>query len=334
MNLETSYLGLKLKNPFMPGASPLTSNLDTMRYLEDAGVSAIVLHSLFEEQIQMEENAFSCHATSHRGAYAEASDGVFPNFSDFVFDTEHYLEHVRLAKEAVELPVIGSLNGVTHGGWERYSRLIEEAGADALELNFYDLPTDPSVTAADMETRYIEVLKSIRSMIKIPIAVKLSPFFSSLPNFATQLTAAGADGVVLFNRLYQPNIDIEELQINATLELSSPTELALRLRWLAILEPHFKGSLAVAGGVHSVEDAIKALMAGASVVQIVSAVIKNGPSFFRKIEKGVTEWLIEHEYTSLEQLRGSMSLRTCPDPTAFSRTNYMKILRGWKTFAN
>jgi dihydroorotate dehydrogenase (fumarate) len=331
VNLQVNYLGMTLRTPFMPGASPLTDSFDMIRRLEDAGASAIVLRSLFEEQIEMEENAFLHHAESHRGAYAEASEGLLPtSFHDFAFDTEHYLEHLRKVKAAVKTPVIASLNGVTHGGWEKYSRMMEQAGADAIELNFYDLPTDPAETSAQMESRYVEILKGVRALVKVPIAVKLSPFFSSLPNFARQLTDAGASGIILFNRLYQPDIDTEELKITSALSLSNSSELALRLRWLAILEPHFKGSLAVSGGVHSSLDAIKALMTGASAVQMVSAIIKNGPGVITQIENEVRTWLVEHEYESLEQLRGSMSLRTCPNPSAFSRTNYMKVLHGWK----
>jgi dihydroorotate dehydrogenase (fumarate) len=206
---------------------------------------------------------------------------------------------------------------------------MKKANTDALELNFYDLPTDPEETASQVESRYIDVLRSIRGMIKIPIAVKLSPFFSSLPDFARRLSEAGANGVILFNRLYQPDIDIEELQIHSTLHLSNSSELALRLRWLAILEPHFKGSLAVSGGVHTTVDAIKAIMTGASAVQVVSALLEKGPSHLKAMIDELTRWLIDHDYESITQLRGSMSLRTSPDPSAFSRTSYMKILRGW-----
>ncbi|MCM2277626.1 MAG: dihydroorotate dehydrogenase-like protein [Oligoflexia bacterium] len=328
MKLTTRYLGLELKNPLLSGASPFTDRIDGIRRLEDAGASAIVLRSLFEEQIAMEENAYFRHATAHAGAYAEASEGLFP-FQDFAFDTERYLEHLRQAKKATGIPVIGSLNGITHGGWERYSKLIEEAGADALELNFYELPTHPNETAAQVEGRYLEILKAIRAMVRIPIAVKLSPFFSSLPNFAQQLAAAGADGLVLFNRLYQPDIDTEALQAAPTLKLSDSSELPLRLRCLAILEPHFRGSLAVSGGVHTSQDAIKALMTGATGVQVVSALLQQGPSVFTKLAAEIAQWLTSHEYESLEQLRGSMSLRRCPDPDAFTRGNYMKILHGW-----
>lgn len=329
MKLDVNYLGLKLKNPLMTGASPLTDNLDYIKKFEDAGASAITLRSLFEEQIQMEERAFHFHVASHADSSAEASSGFLPHFTDFAFDSEHYLEHIRKIKSMVGVPVIGSLNGITHGGWESYSKLIEQAGADALELNFYDLPTQPTHSCAEVEARYIEILKSIRSQVKIPLSVKLSPFFSSLPHFVMQLYAAGANGIVLFNRLYQPDIDIENLKTIPSLYLSDSSELALRLRWLAILEPHFKGSMAVAGGVHSTVDVIKSLMAGATTAQMVSAIMKQGPSLFTKIESELKQWLEEHEYESISQLRGSMSLRTCPDPSAFGRTNYMKILHGW-----
>ena len=329
MKLDVTYLGLKLKSPLMTGASPLTDHLDYSKKLEDAGAAAIVLRSLFEEQIQMEERAFHYHVESHSHSFAESASGFFPSFTDFAFDCDHYLEHVRKTKEAVNVPVIASLNGITAGGWESYSRRIEEAGADALELNFYDLPADPTHSCADVEARYIEILKDIRKLVKIPLSVKLSPFFSSLPHFARQLAEAGANGLVLFNRLYQPDIDIEKLEARPYLHFSDSNELALRLRWLAILEPHNHGSLAAAGGVHTSVDVIKALMAGATTVQMVSALMKNGPSLITQVESELRKWLLEHEYESLEQLRGSMSLRHCPDPSAFGRSNYMKTLHGW-----
>lgn len=333
MNLSVDYLGLKLKSPLVLGASPLTDRVDLVRKFEDGGASALVLRSLFEEQIRMEERAYHHHVASHTDTSAESATGFLPNFSDFTFDSDSYLEHIQKVKSAVSIPVIGSLNGVTSGGWENYSKLIEEAGADALELNFYDLPTDPSDTCQNVETRYIEILQTIRQQVKIPLCVKLSPFFSSLPHFVQQLSECGANGLVLFNRLYQPDIDIENLQIQPTLHLSDSSELSLRLRWLAILEPNFKGSLAVAGGVHTMEDVIKSFMAGATVAQMVSAIMKHGAKHFHKIEAELRHWLVEHDYESLEQLRGSMSLRTCPDPSAFGRTNYMKTLHGWNILA-
>jgi dihydroorotate dehydrogenase (fumarate) len=330
MNLSTKYLGMTLKNPFMPGASPLTDSIDMAKRLEDAGAGALVLRSLFEEQIEREENAFHHHVSSHGGAHAEASGGFLPSFDDFAFNTERYLNHISLCKKSVGIPIIASLNGISHGGWEKFSKQIEEAGADALELNFYDLPTDPNSDAVDVEAEYVTILENIRSMVKIPLAVKLSPFFSSLPHFAQQLSKAGADGIVLFNRLYQPDIDIESLQVRPYLQYSTSGELALRLRWLAILEPHFKGSMAAGGGVHTSSDAIKAIMAGASGVQLVSSLLKNGPNHLKEMISSVSHWLVDHEYESLNQMKGSMSLRTCPDPTAFGRTNYMKTLHGWK----
>lgn len=329
MNLEVNYLGLKLKSPLMTGASPLTDSLDYIKKIEDAGAGALVLRSLFEEQIAMEENAYHFHVSSHRDASAESSTGFLPQFSDFAFDTDHYLEHIQKAKAAVKIPIIGSLNGVTPGGWESYSKMIEEAGADALELNFYDLPIDPNETGSDLETRYLEILKTIRDMVKIPLSVKLSPFYSSLPNFVQKLSMAGANGIVLFNRLYQPDIDIENLVVKSTLQYSPSSELALRLRWLAILEPNFKGSMAVSGGIHNTVDVIKSLMTGATTIQMVSSLMKMGPAYITTVENELREWLVSHEYESLSQLRGSMSLRTCPDPAAFGRTNYMKILHGW-----
>ncbi len=329
MNLETKYLGLKLKNPLILGASPLADKVETVQRLEEAGASAIVLRSLFEEQIQMEDQAIEHHVERHGGAFSEAASGFFPALSDFALDTGQYLEQIRKIKQKVSIPVIGSLNGVTSGGWEYHSKLIEEAGADALELNFFELPTETDESAADIEKRYIEILKHIRAMVKIPLAVKLSPFFSSIPNFVKSLKEAGADGVVLFNRLYQSDIDIESLEVRPILHLSSSSELGLRLRWLAILEPHFPGLLAVSGGVHTSSDVIKSLMAGASVIQLVSTILKHGPEQFRILEQELLDWLEKNEYESLDQLRGSMSLRTCPDPSAFGRANYMKILRGW-----
>lgn len=329
MNLETKYLGMTLKNPLSTGSSPATDSVDEVKRLEDAGIGAIVLRSLFEEQIDQEEMAYQVHVEQQRGSYAEASGGFLPEINEFVFDTDHYLEHIHALKSAVQIPVIASLNGVSHGGWEMYATLLQQAGADALELNFYDLPTNPMESSADLEGRYLSIFRSIRKMVKIPLAVKLSPFFSSVPNFAHQLSEAGADGIVMFNRLYQPDIDIEHLSVRQSLHLSDSAELPLRLRWLAILEPQFKGSMAVSGGVHNAHDVIKSVMAGAHCTQMVSAILKHGAPHVSKVLKDLTRWLEEHEYPDLKTMRGSMSLRTCPDPAAFSRANYMKILLGW-----
>lgn len=329
MNLETEYLGLKLKNPLMPGASPLADNLDHVRRLEDAGASAIVMRSLFEEQLQLEEQARYTHIEMHAESFGEAQS-FFPAAEDFSLSPGQYLDQIVRIKSAVQIPVIASLNGVTPGGWVECAANLELAGADALELNFYDLPTDISCDAADVETRAIELLQIIRQNVKIPIAVKLSPFFSSLPNFSAALAGSGADGLVFFNRFYQPDIDIEELEVTPTLHLSDPSELNLRLRWLAIISATVDTSYAVSGGVHSATDAIKAIMTGAHAVQMVSVLLKRGPAFLGTVLAELTHWLEEHEYESVAQLRGCMNLKKTPDPAAFERANYLRILQGWR----
>ena len=329
MKLATEYLGLKLKNPFMPGASPMVDDLGHVRRLEDAGAAAIVMHSLFEEQITMEQRAVEAHVDAHAEGFAEATS-FFPSTDDFDKTCDQYLHQIQKVKAAVTVPVIGSLNGITPGGWASYARLIQEAGADALELNYYDLPSDSNETGDDVEKRALEMVKSIRAEVAIPIAVKLSPFFSSLPNFVSRLVGAGANGVVLFNRFYQPDIDVENLDVMPVLELSSPAELRLRLRWLAILSARVETSYAATGGVHSAQDAIRAVMAGAHVVQIVSALLRFGPEHLKTVLKEFTQWLEEHEYESVQQMRGAMNLKHCPDVTGFERANYLKILRGWQ----
>lgn len=329
MQLDTEYLGLKLKNPIMPGASPLSDDLDHVRRLEDAGAAAIVMHSLFEEQILMEQQAREHHLEAHMDASPEALS-FLPTSDDFEKSCDDYLRQIEGAKAAVGIPIIGSLNGITPGGWVSYARLIEEAGADALELNYYDLPSDPNVTAAGVETRALEMVKAVRNEVKIPIAVKLSPFFSSLPNFATQLVAAGANGLVLFNRFYQPDIDIDALDVLPVLELSSPAELRLRLRWLAILSARVETSYAATGGIHSATDVVRAVMAGAHVVQMVSALLRFGPEHLKVVLKQFTRWLETNEYESAKQMRAAMNLRHCPDVTGFERTNYMRIIHGWQ----
>jgi dihydroorotate dehydrogenase (fumarate) len=332
-NLKTRYLGLTLKHPFMPGASPMVDDLDTVRRLEDAGASAIVMHSLFEEQISQEQLALHAYTDFHRDAYAEAGS-FFPEPSAFVLGPDAYLRQLQRIKEAVAVPVIGSLNGTTVGGWLEYARLMEQAGADALELNSYQLAADPSVLGTDLERRALEVVKKVKATVRIPVAVKLSPFYSSLAHHAAELCAAGADGLILFNRFYQPDIDIDALEVRRAIRLSDPSELPLRLRWLAILSPQLKASLAVSGGVHDAPDAIRALMAGAHAVQLVSALLRHGPEHLSVVLRDVTRWLEEKEYVSLDALRGSMSLATCPDPAAYERANYMLMLQGWTTGAS
>ncbi|MDD5199960.1 MAG: dihydroorotate dehydrogenase-like protein [Terrimicrobiaceae bacterium] len=329
MNLSTNYLGLALKHPLMPGASPMVDNLDLVRRLEDAGAAAIVMHSLFEEQIDLEGRAYDRDVESYNDSFSEALS-FLPEADEFALTPDQYLEQLRRVKAAVGVPVIGSLNGATLGGWTRYAGLMESAGADAIELNCYDLPSDPAETARTVEGDILEILRSVRRSVAIPVALKLSPFFSSLPNFARKAADAGAGGLVLFNRFYQPDIDIENLEVLPTLEFSTSSELRLRLRWLAILHGGLNASLAVSGGVHSSADAIKAIMAGADAVQMVSALLQHGPERLGDVLREMTRWLEDHEYESLDQLRGSMSLWHCPDPSAFERANYMRILQGWR----
>lgn len=329
MEVTTEYLGLKLKNPLLPGASPLSDDLDTVRRLEDAGAPAIIMRSLFEEQLIMEEQATLEDVNLHEFSSPEAAS-YLPNIADFALGSDEYLKQIAQIKQVTEIPVIASLNGTTLGGWVHHARLIQEAGADALELNTYFLPTNLLRTSKDIEDQIIEVFRAVRNKVNIPVAVKLSPYFSALPHFALQLQRVGADGLVLFNRFYQPDLDPESLDIKITLQLSDPYELRLRLRWLAILSAHLHLDLSATGGVHTGLDAIKAIMAGATTVQMVSALLRHGPEHFHQVLEFLGHWMSEHEYESLEQLRGSLNLKTGPDPSAFERANYMKMLLSWR----
>jgi len=329
VDLSTQYLGLELPHPFMPGASPMVDDLDMVRRLEDAGAAAIVMHSLFEEQIEMEQGRTLYDIESNVNAFSEASS-FFPRTADFRLGPQAYLEQVRRIKAAVRVPVIASLNGITATGWLEYAKLIEQAGADALELNVYYVATNAEEDGAAVEHRTIAIVRAVKQAIRIPIAVKLSPFFSSLSHFAAQLEAAGADGLVLFNRFYQPDIDIEALEVSNELRLSNSSELLLRLRWMAILSSQRKLDLAVSGGVHAAEDAVKAIMAGARSVQVVSALLKNGPQHLSLLRAGLSRIMEERGYASLSEMRGCMNLARCPDPAAFERGNYMRILQGWR----
>jgi dihydroorotate dehydrogenase (fumarate) len=329
MSLSTKYLGLKLQHPFMPGASPLVDDMSMVRRLEDAGAAAIVMHSLFEEQINREQYATIYHMELYSGAFAEVN-GYFPRPADFPLGPDEYLDQIRRIKAAVAVPVIASLNGTTRGGWTRYAGLIQEAGADALELNVYYMPTEPSETASAVERRVIEAVQTVRSAVGIPVAVKLSPFYSALPDMGGQLEDTGTDGLVLFNRFYQPDIDLENLEVVPKVELSSSQELLLRLRWLSILSPQTEMSLACSGGVHTAEDALKALMCGAHVVQLVSSLLRHGPEHLKKIKQDTLDWMDNHGYVSLAELHGSMNLSRCPDPTAFERANYLRTLQSWR----
>ena len=329
MNLSTTYLGLKLAHPLMPGASPLSTDLDTVRRLEDAGAAAIVMHSLFEEQIAMEQAAALDHVDAHDESSAEATS-YFPRPEAYRLGPDDYLALIAKIKAAVKVPVIASLNGVTKGGWLSYAKQMQQAGADALELNVYYLPTDPAMTSEHVEVTAVEMVQEVKKNITIPVAVKLGPFYSSLPNVARRLETAGADGLVLFNRFYQPDIDVEQLEAKRTLQYSTSAELNLRLQWLAILSGRLRPSLAASGGVHTATDVVKAVMAGAHAVQVVSALLQKGPAYLRQLRDELSRWLEAHEYESLGQMRGSMNLVKSPDPTAYERANYIQILQGWK----
>ena len=329
MDLSTTYMGLELPHPFMPGASPLVDDLDNVKRLEDAGASAIVMHSLFEEQIAREQLATFIHTDRHGESFAEAIS-FFPSPERFALGPEEYLEQIMRIKRAVSCPVIASLNGTTLGGWLGHAKAIEQAGADGLELNVYAVHADFEEGAQEIEERTLDMVKAVKKSVRMPVAVKLSPFYTSVAHFAKRLDEAGADALVLFNRFYQPDIDPNELTTTRALHLSNSSELALRLRWLAVLSGRIRAGLAVTGGVHTALDAIKAMMAGAHAVQIVSALLQRGPGYLAVVRERVVDWMEEHEYESLSQMQGSMSLETCPDPSAYERANYMLTLQSWQ----
>jgi dihydroorotate dehydrogenase (fumarate) len=329
VNLSTTYLGLELPHPFMPGASPLADDLDTVRRLEDAGAAAIVMRSLFEEQIRGDQ-LLTHRSMDHAAESFGEALSYLPDPADFSLGPQEYLDQLRRVRAAVDVPVIASLNGTTPGGWLEYAGLMEEAGADALELNVYHVAIDPHESGEAIENRMLEVIRTVVEAVEIPVAVKVSPFFTSLTHFARKLDDAGAKGIVLFNRFYQPDIDPENLELLPVLHLSNSEELLLRLRWLAVLSARVVAHLAVTGGVHTSNDAIKAIMAGAEAVQMVSALLKNGPDHLATVREGVERWMTEREYESLDQMRGSMDLHRCPDPTELERGNYMRMLQGWR----
>ena len=329
MDLTTRYLGLKLKNPIVPSASPLSYTLDGMKQLEDAGASAIVMYSIFEEQIAHETSELLHYLSQGTESYSEALS-YFPDVQQYNTGPDEYLELIKKAKEDLGIPIIGSLNGVSVGGWTNYAKKIQEAGADALELNVYYIPTDPNTPGPDIEHQYIELLKSIKQSIRIPVAVKLSPYFSAMSNMAKNLANAGADGLVLFNRFYQPDIDLTTLEINPCVNLSTSQEMRLPLRWIAILYGHVKASLAATSGIHDAEDVIKMLMVGADVTMMCSALLKHGPDHIKKVLSDMEEWMTENDYKSISQMKGSLSQKSVADPTAFERANYMKSLYSYK----
>jgi len=326
MDLTTTYLGLKLRTPLVPSASPLSQDLDDIRRLEDAGASAVVLYSLFEEQLRQESAELDHHLSAGTESFAESLT-YFPQPGEFRLGPEGYLNHIVKAKDAVDIPVIASLNGATVGGWTQYATQIEQAGADALECNIYSIPTDMDVPAAEVEQTYIEILRAVKYSITIPVAVKLSPFFSNMANMAKRLDQAGADGLVLFNRFYQPDIDLEELEIKPNVLLSTPQALRLPLTWIGILYGRIKANLAATSGVHGAEDVIKLLMVGADVTMLCSTLLRNGISHLRYVEQSLVEWMEKHEYESVRQMKGSMSQLRCPDPSAFERAQYMRAVK-------
>lgn len=329
MNLTTTYLGMTLRTPLVPSASPLAQHLDNVRQMEDAGASAIVLHSLFEEQLRLERHEMHHDLTQGTESYPEALT-YFPQAPEFHLGPEEYLEHIAHAKKAVDIPIIGSLNGSTFGGWTTYARQIEQAGADALELNLYAIPTDDHIPAEDIEQHYLTILAAVKGLVKIPVAVKLSPYFTNLSHFARRLEGHGANGLVLFNRFYQPDIDLETLEVVPNLLLSTPFAMRLPLRWIAILHGRIATSLAATSGIHRATDALKMLMAGADVTMLCSVLMSRGIDYIGTMEQEMQEWMEKHEYESVEQLKGSMSQRHCPNPGTFERAQYMRALSTYK----
>jgi len=329
MDLTTSYMGMRLKNPIVPSASPLSNDFDGIRRLEDAGAAAVVMHSLFEEQIALESSQLDHYLSYFTDAFAEALTW-YPEQADYRIGPEEYLESIRLAKEAVQVPIIGSLNGISTGGWISYAKGIQEAGADGLELNVYYIATDPTRDGAGVEQVVLDVLASVKASVSIPVAVKLSPFYSATASMAQRLADAGANALVLFNRFYQPDLDLENLEVVPRLTLSTSYELRLPLRWVAILYGRVPVDLAITSGVHTHEDVLKGMMAGARVTMIASELVQNGIGRIGEILGQVARWMEEREYQSLGEMQGSMSQKNVADPAAFERANYMKVLQSWR----
>jgi dihydroorotate dehydrogenase (fumarate) len=323
--LSTTYLGLELKNPLVASASPLSESVGNIRIMEEAGIAAVVLQSLFEEQITLESQVLDSALSAGTESFAE-SLSYFPDFKNYKLGPDAYLEHIRQAKEAVRIPVIASLNGSSKGGWVEYARKIEQAGADALELNVYYLPTDVEMSCGEVETRYCELVAEVRAAVRIPLAVKLGHYFSSIPNIARRLDEAGANGLVLFNRFYQADFDLENLEVVPHLSLSQPFELLLRTHWVATLYGRVKADLAITGGVHSGMDVLKSMMAGAKAAMMTSALLRHGIHHAERLRRELLQWMEEHEYESIRQMQGSMSRKAVAHPEAFERANYMKVL--------
>ena len=330
MNLSTTYLGLQLRSPLVVGAAaPLTEDIDNIKRIEDAGAAAIVLHSLFEEQLSLEQFELHHHLEYGTDSFAEALT-YFPEPEVFHVGPEEYLNHIRQAKAMVNIPIIASLNGSTLGGWTDYARQLEQAGADALELNIYYVPTDFDLTARQVEENHLNILRLVKSAVEIPVAIKLSPFFNNMANMAKQLTEAGVNGLVLFNRFYQPDINIEALEVQPNVLLSTPQALRLPMRWIAILYGRLQVDLAATSGIYQAEDVLKMLMAGANVTMLVSVLLRHGIEHIQVIEEGMRQWMEEYEYESVKQMQGSMSQINCPDKSAFERAQYMKAIQSYQ----
>jgi len=328
MDLNTNYLGLKLRTPLVVSASPLSEDLDNIKRMEDAGASAVVLYSLFEEQLRQDRLEMNQNLQQGTDSFAE-SLSYFPEAQDYRLGPEEYLKHIAAAKQATRIPVIASLNGSSAGGWTDYARQIQKAGADALELNIYYIPTDMNLTGTEVELTYLEILKAVKASVTLPVAVKLSPFFSNFANMAKRLDNAGADALVLFNRFYQPDIELESLEVKPNILLSTPMASRLPLRWIALLHGRLNASLAATSGIHRASDVLKMLMAGADVTMLCSTLLRHGIPQISLIERELSGWMEEHEYESVHQLKGSLSQKNCPEPAAFERAQYMKALTGY-----
>ena len=328
MDLSTNYLGLKLRSPLVVSASPLSEDIDNLKRMEDAGAAAIVLYSLFEEQLRQDRLELNKNLQQGTESFAESLT-YFPDAGEYHLGPEEYLKHIAAAKKATRMPVIASLNGSSVGGWTDYAKQIQQAGADALELNIYYIPTDLNLSGAVVEENYLNILKAVKANVTIPVAVKLSPFFSNFANMAKQLDQAGANGLVLFNRFYQPDIDLELLEVKPNILLSTPMAMRLPLRWIALLHGKLKASLAATSGIHRASDALKMLMAGADVTMLCSTIIRHGIPQIALIERDLVDWLEEYEYESVSQLKGSLSQKNCAEPAAFERAQYMKALTGY-----
>lgn len=327
MDLSTKYLGMKLRTPLVVSASPLSQEISGIRSLEDVGASAVVLYSLFEEQLHQEALDLELHLNAGTESFAESLT-YFPQSSEFHTGPEGYLDHIRKAKDAVDIPIIASLNGATLGGWAKFARQIEQAGADAIECNLYFIPTDTEISGPEVEKIYTDIIREVKTAVHIPVAAKLSPFFSNLAHTAKQFDQLGTDALVLFNRFYQPDIDLDELEIKPKVLLSTPQALRLPLTWVGILYGRIKANLAATSGVYGPDDVIKLLMVGADVTMLCSALLRNGIGHLSHVEQGIREWMEEHEYESVHQMQGSMSQLKCPDPGAFERAQYMRAVKG------